>query len=296
MILLHLLPLFAAASFAAAPTFQGRVDAFSELPREELSFLGWSDACSAAISHLRFPAVGEGLQGEPVAWSIGTLTLEPGQTVPKPAWRFDSRQDSAWSRERGRQETEDLSKKFLRKGFTEKVRDAEVPGRADLTALLLSTASLRVEGSPAWPGEKFVPFRIQYHPLLQCALIIFRERGVGEAAGYKPLLVRLLDPGIRRERAHAHATNGILLYTKGSDLEAAGVELATAVELDPRRADARYHLALISASQGRDAEALNQLRSAVLLDPGLTEKAREALEFEPLRGDARFLDIVDKPL
>ncbi|MEK7657558.1 MAG: hypothetical protein AAB412_07350, partial [Elusimicrobiota bacterium] len=78
----------------AAPTqtktrFVGSGSVLDTGPLEEFSFLGWGQACSAAVRHIQLPAKGEGL-GEPKEWRLGSLSIPPDSSKLKDDWSMDS--------------------------------------------------------------------------------------------------------------------------------------------------------------------------------------------------------------
>ncbi len=258
---------------------------------EEFSFLGWGQACSAAVRHIQLPARGEGL-GEPKEWRLGSLSIPPDSSKIKEDWSMDSSQNRFWDPSLARNTAAKLSRKHPQRGYTEIVRDAPLGPSPELAGLILTTAPFQTPPT-RWPASPFALRRVHYHPLGNCALLVFHEAGAGRKARFKWNLVRVLNPGVRKQRAHAHATNGILLYTKSSELDGAMEELAIAARMDPYYPPARYYHALLLAAQGRLDEALPELKTAVKLDAKLAEEAKDSAEFELLRDDPRFLAIVD---
>jgi len=104
----------------------------------------------------------------------------------------------------------------------------------------------------------------------------------------------MLNPDVRRKRARAHVTNGLYLYKERSDIYAAEEELAIAAEMDSDYPLALYYHAALLSTHGLFERALARLRAAVKLKPAYAKKARKAPEFEALRKDLRFIDIVGK--
>lgn len=76
--------------------------------------------------------------------------------------------------------------------------------------------------------------------------------------------------------ARSQADLGRVLSLKGDDQAAAG-HLETAVKLDPKLVEARYHLALAYIRIGRRADAIAELRNVIRLTPQGTY-ARDARE------------------
>ncbi|HBL18990.1 MAG TPA: hypothetical protein DD417_20080 [Elusimicrobia bacterium] len=106
-------------------------------------------------------------------------------------------------------------------------------------------------------------------------------------------LVRIENPDVRRERARAHTTNGLLLYQDASDLEGAERELYIATGLDPESGVAQFHHARFLVLQGRIEEGLAALKIAVKRESDFAQKASAAPEFSDLRRDQRFRKIVE---
>ena len=281
-----------AAEAAAPKLVGGAVSIERQKAHDEFAFLGWDPACSAAVQRVSFPPFGEGMLGEPKAWEFGSLAIAPGASRPKANWIYDSRKDAFWSASQAKKASETLTKTHAVKGFSEDVRDGPVGDQPGLAELLTTTSSFKSAGSPNWPPDSFRLSEVHYHPLITCALLVFSTRGSPEEADYRFVLIRLLNTNARRRRTDAHAANGLLLYSKAFDPEAAEAELAIAARMDPQYAPGRYHHAVMLAALGRFDEALEELAAAVRLDKSWSKKAKEALEFDSLRDDERFLDIV----
>ena len=288
-----LLGLVRTAAHSAEPRLVGgAVSIERQEAHDEFAFIGWDSACSAAIQNVSYPPFGAGVTGEPSAWKFGALNIAPGASQPTAQWILDSRKDSFWSAPQAQKASEALAKTHAFKGFVEDVREGPMGDQPGLAELLLTTSAFRAAGSPAWPPPAFRLAQVQYHPLITCALLVFSTPGSAEEAQYRCVLIRLLNTSARRRRADAHAANGLLLYSKSSDPEAAEAELAIAAHMDPQYAPGRYHHAVLLAALGRFDEALEELAVAVRLDKAWAKKAKEALEFHSLHEDARFLDIV----
>jgi tetratricopeptide (TPR) repeat protein len=99
---------------------------------------------------------------------------------------------------------------------------------------------------------------------------------------------------VRRRRARAHVTNGILLYKEEMDIYSAEAELGIAADMDSDYPLALYYHAQLLSTHGRYDKALERLKAAVKLKPKYKEKAWKADEFESLRRDLRFQAIVEK--
>lgn len=259
---------------------------------EELRFLGWGEACELALSFLRYPPLGEGLQGLPAEWRIGTLAIPPGGGRTVEDWGYRSDGSAEWSAAEAGAETDALSKDgFTKPGFVENVRDARVADKPGLSELLLTTAPFETAHPVRWPPPPHVLARIHYSPLGTCALFIFKDRGSAKDS-YRTVLARLKDPGVRRRRSRGHVNNGLLLF-EDSDLYGAQEELAIAAAADPAYGAARYHHAALLTALGQDDEALAELKAATAANPAYAARARKAQEFSGLRRDQRFLAIVE---
>jgi tetratricopeptide (TPR) repeat protein len=276
------------SKFAGAATISGIREA-----HDEFAFIGWNDACSAALRHVRYPAADDRKPGEPKSWRIGTMTIPPTSPQPVARWDCESRRDPSWSKGRAENAAEALRKTYRVAGHAEDVRNAPVGPQPGLADLLTTTSSFKPEGRVSWPPPTFRLSRVHYHPLGTCALLVF-TKGLPDAFEYRYTLIRLLNPDVRLRRADAHATNGRLLYDKNSDPEGGEEELAIAVRLDPRSAASRYDHALLLSVTGRFDEALVELDTAVRLDKSLIKKAKAAPEFDEIRRDGRFLKIISK--
>lgn len=257
---------------------------------EEFAFIGWSDACSAGFRHARYPPLGVGLAGEPAWARIGSLTLRPGRTAEKAVWSLDQGGDLVWNKGEADRAAHGLARAgYDRPGIVERVLPPASDRHRSLYASMLSTSTFEVGYKTDWPAPPAVLERVHYNTLTTCALLVFKH----PARGYQYKLIRV-QPEIRRRRAGVHVTYGMLLYRDG-DIDRALEELSIAATADPRLAAARYHLGVLLAAEGRFPEALAELRAAVSLDGSFARHAREAPEFEDLRSDRRFLDIVAPP-
>lgn len=288
-----LLLLLAGPALGASVQFEGRKESVPSRPEayDEFAFIGWGDSCSAALSHLRYPPIHERRPGEPKSWRIGKMTIPPAAKQPSADWLFESRKEPYWDKGRVQKETQALRKTHREKGFTEDVRPAPVAPRPGLAELLTTTAPFKTDTKVKWPPASFRLSRVHYHPLGLCALLVFSQ-GARNAEEYRYHLIRLLNPGVRRDRSEGHAVNGRLLYDKSSDPEAGAEELAIASSTDPRYAAARYDYALLLSVNGRFDEAVAELEAAVRLEKAYAKLAKKSIEFDNLRYDKRFIKIV----
>lgn len=286
-----LLPSPVAASFASLQFIDAGTKTLSGY--DEFIFLGWDRACSAAIQYFSYPPTGESLQGQPDTWSIGTLTIAPGASVVDKSWSYQGISQKAWDKSAAERSTAELLRaSYKNAGHLERIRTAPVADRPGLSAVIHSTAAFTLGYAPQWPPERYKLYRVHYHPLGDCALILFRDI-LSPRDSYRYNLVRLQNPGARRTRARAHATNAIMLYQK-SDIYAAEEELAIAVEMDPHYPLALYYHALLLANHGRFEDSLDRLQEAVRRNAKYREQARAAIEFESVRKTQRFREIIGR--
>ena len=204
---------------------------------------------------------------------------------PVENWVYASGPELVWQNDTTIQLSDRLTRQgYSRKGGVETVREATMS--PELEQVLRTTAAFKLEGSGAWPERRFTLHQIYYSPLATCALFLFHDKASARDS-YRYKLARVDNPGIRRVRARAHISNGLLLYGN-SDLYGALEETGIAAAMDPIYPSACYHYALLLAAHGRFDEALGELKAAFRLEPDLKEKARKALEFKDLRKDDRF--------
>lgn len=256
---------------------------------EELSLVGWGEGCSVAVRYVRYPPEGIGLRGVPDAFRIGTITLPPDGTAQVERWMYSSDSGRGWSpkdmaasaerlRDQGRHDNT---------GTTERLRSGRVAEQPGLEALLTSTAVFQSDPPLGGFPERFRFSAVHYSPLISCALFDFVDPA-SPRDGHRLVLARLPEPGVRRARARAHVTNGLLLYRNEGDLTAAEAELAVASAMDPNYPLARYHHALLLSLHGRFNEALASLKAAVSRDGSFAAAARKAPELEALKYDPRL--------
>ena len=65
-----------------------------------------------------------------------------------------------------------------------------------------------------------------------------------------------------------------------------------ALKRDPEYVDALYNLACVATRQGRPGEAVNYLRSAAGINPEAASWAADDQDFETLKGNPEFDDII----
>lgn len=258
---------------------------------DEFEFLGWSDACAAGVRYLSFPPTGTGLQGQPDTWAIGTLSLPPDGDALDQDWSFSGSSQKAWDPKPSERAVAELLRAgYSDAGLVETLRDAPVAGQPGLAELILTTAAFATARKVDWPPARYRLTEIRYHRLASCAFLIFRDHG-SPRDSYRHRLVRLLDPGARRARARAHVSNGLLLY-RAADHYGAEEELAIAARMAPDLGSALYEHAVILATHGRFEESFDRLEAAIARDKKYAALAREAVEFESVRGTERFKRLV----
>ena len=282
---------FCAAAQAATILQVGKE---SETGYDEFMFLGWNNTCAVAVSYFSYPPLGQGLRGQPDYWVIGKHTIEPGDVDVITRWSDKGITSKAWDPNKAKAATEALLKEgFGPAGHAETIRDAETADRPGLAEIIASTDSFNLSYMTDWPKSAYKMSSVYYSPLSNCALVVLRDED-NHRESYRWKLIRLLNPGVRRTRARAHVTNGLLLYKEQMDIYAAEAELAIAAEMDPEYPLALYYHAQLLATHGRFDEALARLKAAVKLKPEYKKKAWKAEEFESLKRDLRFQAIVEK--
>lgn len=260
---------------------------------DTLEFLDWSDSCSVAIKYLLYPRPGEDLMKRPKKWSIGTVSIHAGERHARSQWHYRRKKDQLWDKDHDKRVLEHLKKLgYVNKGHVETLRDAPVAERPGLRHTIHSTSTLKLLPPRAWPPRSYALREIRYSPLGTCVFLTYRNPKKPEDS-YRYRLLKLENPTVRRSRARAHVTNGLLLYQK-SDIYAAQEELEIASTMDPSYALARYYHAILLSTHGRFGEALVELKAAVEIDPKYARKAREAIEFDSVWHDPRFKEIVKK--
>jgi tetratricopeptide (TPR) repeat protein len=276
-----LLPLLLAVPLAAQEP---------QLEREELTLLGWNDACSVAVKHHSYPTRGTAIYGEPIGTRLGTMTITPGEQAQKARWFYEASGPNTYDAARIARIEKDLRKLgYKRKGYPETVRPDPSRAQPGLAETILTTATLNLRGGLAWPGKEWRWSGADYSPLGTCALLIFDSVEAPPRKAW--LMARTYNPRLRLERSRAHAANARLLFSAG-ELEAATAEAGTAAALAPEAALSRYVHAALLAMSGRDDKAVAELRAAIALDPRKRQEAREDADFESLRARRDFRDLV----
>jgi tetratricopeptide (TPR) repeat protein len=256
-----------------------------EVEREELSVIGWNNACSVAFSQYGYPALGQAAHDEPVRARVGTLTIKPGAQSSQASWDVDFEGAESWSAPQVKQAISQLAVAgYKNPGLVETI----LPDSGDV---LISTISLALRSTKGWPGPQWLWHQIFYSPLGDCGLFVFRKAHA-EHPVYRTLLLRLYSPGARTKRAQEHLAAANRLLEDKMDLAAAVAEAEIAARMAPGFASARYRFAVMLCMSGRLDEAEGELAAALKLDPALKAQARADQDFESLRGSARFKEAV----
>ena len=281
-----------AAALLLASLAHGELTDKNRFGYEEVSLLGWNDACAVALRHLRYPPSPEGGPIDPEAGRIGAVALAPDSTKAAPTWTLIVKEGTLWDRGQAAAAQDAMARAgFTRSGYRERLYKEPVVGGLGIETLA-STASLRIGYQVSIPTAPYSLVQIDYSPLGTCAFLLY------EKPGHPPNLYRYqlarVPLDARRKRAQAHLNNGLLLYRKGNDIFGALAEVEIAAAMDPRLGDARYHHAALLAVHGRFEEALAELREAVLLDEKYARMAKEAVEFDDLKGP-RLEEVLKPP-
>jgi len=258
---------------------------------DEFVIIGWNQGCSIALGYKSYPRLGKGMVGIPDEWRVGTVSLPPDSDTEVRTSSYDPSKGywdpSRWDHTVGKLK----DARYDQPGYPEEIRAAEVTERPDIAASILSTGSLKVSQVVDWPDARFRFARVIYNPLGSCALLVYRDEKRPQQS-YDFKLVRLSDVSVRRDRAKAHAVNGLLLYKNQSDIYAALEELAIAEAMAPRYSLALYYHAQLLALHGDFEESLKRLRKVFSEEPSYRKKAKKAIEFEAMRKDPRFKALV----
>jgi len=294
MRLLLALLLTGSSAFAAKrATLHGHIDGEMH-GRDKLVFLGWNNACSVAIQYFSYPKLGESILGTPDKWKVGTVSIGPGADKEEHEWIYTHTKSEYWDPNRSRMDSQSLIQEgYDIPGFVERLRKAPVADHPELFHVLHTTLPFNTGGRVSWPEERFILAEVRYSPYGHCAFITYRDE-TKPRASYDFRLIRMLEPGVRRRRARAHTTNGILLYKENTDIYAAEQELAIATQMDPKYSLALYYHGAFLIQHGSYDEGLNRLKAAVKISPRFIEKAIAAKEFETVRDHPEFKRIIRK--
>lgn len=276
-------PALASAAVSSAP----------EVDHETFFLLGWNKGCSVALAHYAYPKVGDAIADEPVMTRIGTLTIEPGEEKFKQKWAVEADGRRSFDPALARKAKADLARAgYNLSGYKEIVRPDPVVDKRDLQRLILTTETFKSRSTGPFPGPGWRMAAVYYNTTATCAMILYRQLGQRKDF-YTPALIRIETPGIRRDRALAHITNGLLLLEQG-ERTGAVAETAIAARMAPEYAEARYkHAALLNLDGQTDA-AVDELAAALQLEPTLREKAAADADFESLKGFPRFDQLMGR--
>ena len=120
------------------------------------------------------------------------------------------------------------------------------------------------------------------------------ERDVLERArAYRALCERALDkkPAFKPRTFEEVLHQGVFLHNREEFDEALKL-LKQAAEMQPRNEHAQYCLAATAARAGDTPSALKALRSAIAVGPSNRAQARSDPDFDPIRDDDGFVEIV----
>jgi tetratricopeptide (TPR) repeat protein len=137
-------------------------------------------------------------------------------------------------------------------------------------------------------GKEILESLISSHP---------EERDILERArAYLALCDRALDkkPSFRPKTFDELLNYGVYLHNRG-DFQEALKFLQQAAEIHPKNEHVLYCVAASAARSGDSAVAMKALRSAILANPASRAQARSDSDFDPIREDEEFLEIVHSP-
>ena len=98
-------------------------------------------------------------------------------------------------------------------------------------------------------------------------------------------------PAFRPKGFEDLLNHGVYLHNRG-EYEEALKALRQAAEIHPKNEHVLYCLAATAARAGDTASALKALRSAVAASPANRAQARSDSDFDPIREDEEFIEIV----
>lgn len=265
------------------------------IDHETLTILGWNKNCSVALSHLSYPKVGYAIAEDPVRTRLGALTIAPGQERAASDLRIDWDGKFTWKPgEFGQARAALQAEGYDQQGWVETIRPDPVVDARDLPRLITSTDTLQTASTdfPRGFPNRWRLSEIRYSPLdAACGLLIFTDKTAPPGKSfYTYRLLRIGNPAVRKDRALAHVTNGLLLLGNG-DRDGALAETSIAAVMAPDYATARYQRAAMLCLGGQEDAAVQELAAAVKLDPSYGVKARDDENFADMRWDPRFKDL-----
>jgi tetratricopeptide (TPR) repeat protein len=165
---------------------------------------------------------------------------------------------------------------------------APVIDRRSQQALDLFERAAKALGKRDWEKAKdLLDNLIESHPDQRDLL----ER----ARSYRTVCERALSearrPPFRPKGFDDLLNHGVFLHNRGEFEEALKV-LRQAAEIHPKNEHVLYCLAATSARAGDAAAALKALRSAIAVSPANRAQARGDSDFDPIREDEEFIELV----
>lgn len=258
-----------------------------EIERESFALIGWNSACSVAVAHYGYPVFGQAAYNEPVHTRIGKLSIAPGKETSQAAWDINWDGADTWdSPLADKARTQLAASGYALPGFPETILSGRVGAQPGLAQTILSPAAFALRATAAWPGPEWRWHQVHYSPLGTCGLFVFLKGGADKPF-YRYLLLRIYNASARPQRSRAHVTNSLLLL-EANDFPGALAEAATAAQMTPSNALARYQHAAMLCLAGRFEEALAGLDAAVKLDPKYKKEARTDRNFEAIFSWPRF--------
>ena len=262
---------------------------------EQMSFVGWGNACSCAYALYGFGRLGQVSIEDPIESWIGITSLPAGGGAAGRKARFIQSDDETWKPEMARKSLMALRKEgFSREGFNELLSSGPyAEGFEPVLAGSAAAAGLGLSGSDFFKVLRTHPrlAEIRYPPLSPyCALLVFTAPG-GKGLLYKIIISRPVDLSARLSRAALHDENAEALFKNG-DLPSALAEARIAAGMAPDSAAALYDEARFLCLSGYLKEALRALGLAVSQDGSYGRRAAADAAFKPLEPDPSFQKIV----
>jgi Flp pilus assembly protein TadD len=117
--------------------------------------------------------------------------------------------------------------------------------------------------------------------------ILYRQTGDLERSRQEALLSIELDP----DNFASHNTHGNVLVEIG-DYAKAEAAYRRAIELEPNHPTPYYNCACLNSLQGNVSEAIDYLAEAIAFDVGFRDQAKIDADFDPIRDNAAFQQLV----
>jgi tetratricopeptide (TPR) repeat protein len=134
-------------------------------------------------------------------------------------------------------------------------------------------------------GKEVLETLVESHP---------DEREILERArAYLALCDRALEtkPHFRPKTFEELLNYGVYLHNRGEFQEALKI-LQQAAEIHPKNEHVLYCVAATASRSGDAAVAMKALRSAIAANPASRAQARSDSDFDPVREDAEFLELI----